>query len=213
MATEWDGQELIELCKQRLNRGISPYWDSLMGHDELAQFFAYQAKEAWDEYARNSSKAGAINNSAHSCEAYVVACIQFLNPMADMLSQIITKAVFEGSHAERWVRANEISDRLKKRNAFGIKNAWDTFYKSDEFSYVNAFCNTIKHRRLVRTEALQFDITGTHGGGGNVFMPFEYNGRKYPELTVSTIVFQYREQIRGLVLDTGVSITDYLKSL
>jgi hypothetical protein len=119
----------------------------------------------------------------------------------------------EGSHNENRVQASRMSEELRKNGNFGIKGSGDKFYHSGEFRYVRAFCNTIKHRRLVRTKSIQFDITGTHGGGGNVFMPFKDKDTDYPSLTVSTIVNQYRLEIRGFVLNTGASINNHLKSL
>jgi hypothetical protein len=207
--TQWNGDELIELCKQKHDRDIEAYWNSLIWHNELAEFFAGRAIEAWDE----STCKITFHEKAFACEAYVVACVQSLNPMADMLGQIINIAVLEVSHNEHELWASEISKKLQKKEYSGIKDSWDKFYKSDEFRYVNAFSNTIKHRRLVRTKSIQFDITGTHEGGGNVFMPFKYNKRDYPSLTVSTIVNKYRQEIRGFVLNTGASINDHLKSL
>jgi len=207
--TQWNGDELIELCKQKHDRDIEAYWNSLIWHNELAEFFAGRAIEAWDE----STCKITFHEKAFACEAYVVACVQSLNPMADMLGQIINIAVLGGSNNENKVKASKISKKLQKKEYFGIKGSWDEFYESDEFSYVNAFSNTIKHRRLVRTKSIQFDITGTHEGGGNVFMPFEYNDINYPSKTVSTIVNQYRLKIREFVLNTGASINDHLKSL
>jgi hypothetical protein len=213
MATEWDGAELIELCKQKRSCDITPYWDSLNWHDLLASYFADRSKKAWEDYESNASQEGAFQEALLSCEACTIACIHSLNPMADMLSQIINAAVLKNSREEHNVSPRYISKDLEDAEANRVKESWDKFYDSVEFEHLNAFCNKIKHRGSIRTKSMRFDFVPSPEGGGNVFGPFEYRGKLYPEMTVTTIVYQYRQNVRELIINTGVSINDHLKSL
>jgi hypothetical protein len=209
MPSEWCYEELVELCKQKHKRDPTTYWNSLNWHDDLALFFAEKGREAWEDYARAGYSHNAFEKAVFSCEAYVVACVQSLHPMADLLAQIINAVIFKSPLEEKKVVVKEISNKLKKENAIVVKDSWDKFYHSYEFKYVSAFCNTIKHRRLIRTEGVRFSFVGQPSG--NVFIQFEYIGQSYPETLGSSILNEYRKRVHELVVCTGMSITDYLR--
>jgi hypothetical protein len=88
MTTEWHYDELVELCKLKHKRDPTDHWDSLNWHDDLAHFYANKGREAWEDYARAGYSHDAYKKAVFSFEAYVVACVQSLNPMADLLGQI-----------------------------------------------------------------------------------------------------------------------------
>jgi len=82
---------------------------------------------------------------------------------------------------------------------------------SNEFNYSEAFCNIIKHRRLIETE-----YRAEYGGDyrneeGLVFVEFNYRDITFHKTWAKDIIGKYREEIFRLVDEVGLKINDFVK--
>jgi hypothetical protein len=218
-AMEWDGQELCGLCRLKSKRDPTIYIKTLTWRKDLANFHREEAEKAWSSLLRSSNPDDAfIINSLISYEANLVACIQSLHSMADILDQIICITLSEDPHKphkEGMVNDRCVSQKLKKfRDNACIKQIEDSrkeLRKSDEFSYINAFCNTFKHRRLINIKA----------HSGNILIQemnpivdhFDYNDKNYPAKLGSEIFEKYSIQIYRLIIKVALDINEYLKNI
>ncbi|MEJ2671424.1 MAG: hypothetical protein P8168_04315, partial [Deltaproteobacteria bacterium] len=73
------------------------------------------------------------------------------------------------------------------------------------------FCNTIKHRRLIKTE-YRIEYGGNYRNEeGLVFIEFNFKGVTYPKTWAKDIIDKYREEIFNLVVEVGLKVNDYFK--
>ena len=137
--------------------------------------------------------------------------------MADILDQIIciTLADPYKPHKEGAVNGNSVSHKLKKsqNNPYieRIKNSRDELHDSDEFSYINAFCNTIKHRRLIDFKAHSENIL-IQEMKPKVDL-FDYKDKNYPAKLGSEIFEKYSIQIYRRIIIVALNLDEYLKHI
>lgn len=211
---QWSYVELKQLCEKHGIPYPNEYLTSLEWRQRRAGYHAEMAEAEWSDFM---SKPFAVGDEAYQkaffvYEAHAEACVQALHAMADILAQIINATLMATPLSEDDVSFPGVPVRLKKQgNATRIITACNSLMQSKEYRYVNAFSNTIKHRRLVRS-----DIGGEHGNGTRnktepIFAEFNYKGASYPETWGSDILASYRQEIVRLVNEVGLSVNDSLK--
>jgi hypothetical protein len=138
--------------------------------------------------------------------------------MADVLDQIICITLAEDlykPHKEDVVNGRSVSHKLKKfRNNPCIKRIEDSrneLHDSDEFSYISAFCNTIKHRRLIDFKAHSENIL-IQEMKPKVDL-FDYKNKNYPAKLGSEIFEKYSIQIYRLIIIVALNLDEYLKNV
>jgi hypothetical protein len=82
---------------------------------------------------------------------------------------------------------------------------------SNEFIYCEAFCNTIKHRKLIKSE-----FKAEYGGDyrneqGLVFVEFNYRDATYPKTWAKDIIDKYPEEIFRLFIEVGLKVNNFIK--
>ena len=82
---------------------------------------------------------------------------------------------------------------------------------SHEFKYINAFVNTIKHRRLLETEYVAEFGMGTRNDDGIQIKAFSYKGDSFPPIWAKDIVGDYQSRILEHIYAIGNAVNDYLR--
>jgi hypothetical protein len=215
----WDGEEFCRLCKLKSKSDPTIYIQTLVRRQTLANFHREEAEKAWSSMLRSSNPDDTlIGNSLISYEANLVACIQSLHSMADILDQIICITLAEDlyePHKEDVVNGRSVSQKLKNFEITHVLNGSKilamNFTNSDEFSYINAFCNTIKHRRLIDFKAHSENIL-IQEMKPKVDL-FDYKNKNYPAKLGSEIFEKYSIQIYRLIIIVALNLDEYLKNV
>jgi uncharacterized protein (DUF2336 family) len=156
----WSFDELRELCRKKgiseevISR-FSNFATSLDWRYHRAKFHAEQAHTIWENLLSQSFTFGdeKYSEAEFSYEAFVEACVQSLHSMADILGQIINIVILQEHLSEDDVFIKKVAARMESTGvATIVLTELRKLLISNEFSYIEAFCNTIKHRRLIKTE-------------------------------------------------------------
>jgi hypothetical protein len=178
---------------------------------QRTDYHAEKATEVWSELMESAVilYGEDFNEAVFAQEAQVEACVQSLHAMGDILAQIINIVMLGGRFREDDVTLKRVARQEMPTELSSVLNA---FIQSNEYSYVEAFCNTIKHRRLIPS-----DLRGEFGEGyrnefGIRFNGFSYKGADYPETWASDIIDPYRTTIGVLVNEVGITINRLLQA-
>ncbi len=215
----WSFEELRDLCRRKgiseeVISKFSTYTTSLDWRYHRAKFHAEQAHNTWKALLAQSFTFGDEKYSIaeFSYEAYVEACVQSLHSMGDILGQIINILILNGHFTEDQASIKKVAHYTEINNmAPDVLEELNKLINSNEFCYIEAFCNTIKHRRIILTE-----YRAEYGGDyrneeGLVFVEFDYKGVTYSKTWAKDIIDKYREEIFKLVVEVGLKLNDYLK--
>jgi hypothetical protein len=181
-----------------------------------ANFHKEEAQKTWTSLLKfHNPEDKLIVDSLFSYDANLVACIQSLHSMGDILDQIVNVLVLKEPLPEEKVNNKTISEKLGKlsTNPY-IKRIYDSRKKlrdSNEFIYINAFCNMIKHRRLINIKAKSEDILSQEMKP--TVDSFEFKHGNFPTTFGSEILEKHTIKIYRLVIDVGFDINEYLKNI
>jgi hypothetical protein len=215
----WSFEELRSICRkkgvsERVISNFSTFATSLDWRYVRAKFHAEQAHNILKDLFGQSFSFGdeRYNKAEFSYEAYVEACVQSLHSMADILGQIINIVILAGNFSEDGASIKKIARYMGKIGiAPDILTELNKLINSNEFCYIEAFCNTIKHRRLIETE-YRVEYGGDYRNEeGLVFVEFNYKGVTYHKTWAKDIIDKYREEIFNLVVEVGLKINDFVK--
>lgn len=215
----WSFEELRSLCRKKgisdeLISNLSTYANSLNLRSKRAKFHAEQAHNIWKDLFGQSFSLGdeKYNKAEFSYETYVEACVYSLHSMADILGQIINIVILEGYFSEDNSSLKRVAAYIEKTGiAPNILVGLKKLINSNEFNYCEAFCNTIKHRKLIKS-AFRAQYGGDYRNEeGLVFITFNYKDVTYPKTWAKDIIDKYREKIFNLVVEVGLKINDFVK--
>ena len=214
----WSFEELRGLCRKKgiseeVISKISTYTTSLDWRYIRAKFHAEQANNIWKDLFAQSFTFGdeKYDLAEFSYEAYVEACVQSLHSMGDILGQIINIVILQGHFSEDGTYLKRVAAYMEiKGIAPDIIIELKRLLNSKEFCYIEAFCNTIKHRRLIKSQ-FNNDYAKNYYKIGLVFDEFNYKDETYPNTWGDDIIDKYREEIINLVIEVGIKINDFSK--
>lgn len=112
------------------------------------------------------------------------ACIHTARSIYDLFAQLVNGLLLSEPLPLGMCDFFKIKDKLENSK---LKDYLSELSATEEFLYVNAFVNTIKHRNLVSFDALA--DTG-EGKIGVKFQPFIYNGETYPAMWAEEVLKQ-----------------------
>lgn len=210
---KWTFVELRKLCRQKNVPESTIYQNSLEWRWRRADFHAEKAQEIWAELFSSPFTLGdrRFNEAVFSYETHVEACVQALHSVDDIFAQIINVVILENSYQEHQVSTKRLTNVMEKNKvALQVRDRMGRLLDSLEFRYLDAFCNTIKHRRLIpgRFRAEYGDYYRNESGIR--FLQFNYKNKTYPEIWASDILQEYRQQIGQFVNDVGLSINKFV---
>lgn len=188
--------------------------NSLRWRFERAIFHAEKAqslKERFQKELDSLADLSHIRNRARimfKYEAHVEGFIQSLHSLGDILGQILNIVILKENFPEETVTLHKIRSSDFPPT---IKNALDDLVNSREYRYVEAFCNIIKHRRLIHAAyeggfIEEFKVTGDF-----LFNRFCYKNQKYYETKGNDILISYKVAVFNYINDVGKAIYDYAK--
>lgn len=218
----WKIEELRNLAEAKYGSGILPqleeFISSLRWIQWKADYFSEQSKKIWENLFKKSvvrfgSKE--FHEGLDSSVAEAEAMIQVLHSIGDILAQVVNLVVL-GTNAlpEHKVSLFKIIEELKNRNiAPDVYSAIIAFANSKEYRYFQAFCNTIKHRKLLDVEhKMHIDFTDkTKSEEGLRFREFQYKENTIPAEWIHSILTEYRVNIYSLMRVVGNAINNYLR--
>ena len=212
----WNFKELNILSDKKKLPDTKVYQNTLIWKKQRAYYHAELCEDIWTTLITSSEKitlGGAKWNKAQiSTEANVESTAQLLHSMADIMAQIINKVILKGKDEENISLGKVLVELQKHNNIKEIVTAIKKLKNSPEFEYINAFVNTIKHRRLLDTTYYMVrNGSIPNMTKGICFQEFEYKGKKYEKMFANDIIGQYKSRIIDLIIEIGNSINDYLR--
>jgi hypothetical protein len=219
--TRWKFEELNKLCEVKGIPDAKLYQNSLQWRWQRAKHHAETANKIWsDHFLRGSVLRISIipdeqdDKLFFSYEAQVESCAQSLHALADILAQIINIVVLRGSLKEDDVSIKTIQATLQKDAiAKDVIIQVNELLSDDAFRYIEAFCNTIKHRRIIMTNFHAVYGEDTRNEHGLIFEEFTFKGNVYPQTWSSDILEKYRVRVFEIITKIGLSINAYVSTL
>jgi hypothetical protein len=219
----WDIKELRELFIKAYGAALLPrfeeYTQTLHWKQWTAMCHAKKSKELWDEFFKMDKvdfRDLKFSKTLDLSTVELEAMAHSMHSMGDILGQIINITIFGADgFSEDSCSLNKVMDKLEEeRIAPDILSLLISFKDSPEFKYISAFCNTIKHRKLVDMEYYSHIDCREKGmiEEGARLKEFTYNGDSFPATWFHKIEEDYRVKIYGLLCDVGRGINIYLKS-
>lgn len=236
MTERWNLVELSELCTKHGLADPTIFTDSFERRQNRAKYHAKTAQEGWSDFFEQPFNAQYFSVSDPNFqeavfiyEANTEACIQALHSLGDILAQIINVTVLpkQKQLSEKEVSLYSIYKRMKNVQPTTI--APDVVYEihkldtSDTYQYINAFCNMIKHRRLLSTD-FRIENKMYHDEGklrfyhkaGLRFQSFSYGRTEstiitYPITWGSDILDKYLVDVIEKCNNVGLKINEYLR--
>lgn len=212
----WSFEELRNLCTNKGLPDSKIYQEALLWKQQRASYHAEQYDEIWRELFSSSTEIQVggqdWNKAQFASEAHVEAAAQVLHSMADILAQIINKAVLCDDLREDDVSLSSVIPKLRgKSKAHKIVAAIDKLQNSTEFRYISAFVNTIKHRRLL--DRIYHAEYGENKRNEKAvcFRKFEYKGNCYGFTWATDIIGPYKSRIFELISEIGNAVNEYLR--
>ncbi len=214
----WHCTEIHELCNRKNLFYPVSYLKSLDWINRKVEYHARQARKAWDDFksAHPGGEVGGSNEewweTFDASAAETEAVVQSLNSQADIVAQVLNKLVLRESLPQRQVTFSKVLEQLEEMHelASNITVRMCALKDSREFKYIKAFCNTIKHERLIDR---QWHIEGGEGTRNEEdvrFLEFSYKGESWPITWASDINVDYRKILQKYLKEIGVAIIDYL---
>lgn len=204
----WKIGEFRNLCVRKNLPDSSIYQRALFFKEIRALLLAKESQLVWerlyvgDKVIRGPEKMETRLKS----EAFVEAAALAMHSMADIMAQIINLTLFRCSSEEGDVTFNRVHCRLCKEDiAPAVATAMKKLRDSDEFKYVDAFVNTIKHRRLI---FVTYDITRNER---MKFKAFLYRNKNFADTWAVDIIDSYIPRIIDLICDIGNAMNTYLQ--
>ncbi len=211
--TKWDYIELRKLCKEKGIPDSTLYQNSLGWRWKRTDFHADKANEVWAELFMKSFTFvdQRCYEAIFSYEAHVESCVQSLHSMADILAQIINVIILGNEFPEHLVSIKKVLKSMEDKNAAPrVVESTRKLLADNVFNYIEAFCNTIKHRRLIKTDFRAEYGENARNESGLRFQEFTYKGSNFPQTWGSDILKKYRFHIHQLITEVGLNINRFV---
>lgn len=212
----WDIKKFQSECSNQGITGVEPYLGAFLAKQWRVQQFGEKAQDGWKEFFSASKTDVAVGDKdwkvmQMTVESYVEAALQALHSMADIMAQLINVTVLNSHLDESDVSLGAVTNpRNPNIDGSNVANAVENLKQSSDFLYVQAFVNTIKHRRLLDTEYRMELSAGTGLDHGIRFLAFTYKGHPKSAMWLSEIVNQTIPSVIDSLNDIGTSLNDYL---
>lgn len=215
----WDIEELRKLYTTKVVRKnellLEEFLSSIGQKIDRANYHAQKAKEVWKDFFKPSIvsiPSPEFDSTTNVSVAETEALVNVLNSIADILAQVINITLLElvnQSIPEDEVFAYKVLDKLSKFPQYqNVTKVFSSFLNSSEFKYINAFCNTMKHRKLLD---IDYHLHINYREKGKVqeglrFKEFNYKGTSFPVTWSVAIQESYRVKIYDCICDVGIEI-------
>jgi len=213
---KWSFEELNKLCERKGISHAKVYQNALAWRWKRADYHAEIASRVWSDLFKESFSFvdQRCYEAIFSYEAQVESCLLALHSLGDILSQIINVLVLGSRLTEDSVSIKKVVDMMEKKGAApDVARTARQLLDDKVFNYVEAFCNTIKHRRLLKTNFRAEYGENARNESGLLFEGFVFKGNAYPETWGSEILKKHRFHVLDLITEIGLSINEYVSSI
>ncbi len=214
-----DFEELRAACKKHGLPDSTIYQNSLQWKLRRTRYHAKKSRAVWDKLDQIVSQKGSVavgdrewQEVEFASAAEAEAAAQVVHSMGDTLAQILNLALLKPSLSEEEVYLGKVQDSLRSQSRYAsIVSRVKELKACTYFQYIDAFVNTIKHRRLLDTDYHAEGGEGTRKDQSVRFLPFQYKGRAYPTTWANDITDSYIQAVTSRICDVGNSLNDYLR--
>ena len=209
---EWSFTELRAYCVKLGRPDPDNFIEALHWRLLRAKFHANAAQEVWLRLtAQHFAIDGDVQRKAQfEYEAYVEACLLSLHAKADVLGQLINLAVLSNAISQDKVTLNAVRKQLAQTlPSDPILEQINGLCNSVEFRYITAFCNTIKHQRLIVTT---YELDNERERDGFLFTQFVYNNHVF-EARWGHDILDFPSAIQSHIISAGIVINSHLAKL
>jgi len=113
---------------------------------------------------------------------------------------------------ERKISLSTVSCAIEElKAAHDVAQALNNLSNSDAFTYVTAYVNTTKHRRVVDNFA-SISLDPNPPRYGFRIGDFDYKGLDYPKTWFDTLSEQYRKSVQDSIVVIGDSLNIWLRN-
>jgi hypothetical protein len=211
---EWDMQALMDRCPARVRTKVQEYLSTLVWKEHLVAFHARYAREGEDTLNNVAVSSEAMDDAWDTVEAHTIAAAYTLHSMGDVIAQVINVVVFDGCLAEDKVSINKMRKQFKggklQSRQQCVLDAINGLLDSNEFRYIGAFVNIIKHRRLIYSNFVGEFRKDEANEQGLCFIGFEYKKDSYTPLWASEIYTEYATYIVGKICAIGNALNSFV---
>lgn len=219
----WDLNEFRGLFRAKYGDALSPriesYLFTLEWKVKRAQYHANKVDEYWKTLIELTPLSRSLVRTSHSffLEALyfsafeMEAMIQTLHSYGDVIAQIVNTAFFGNSLLEEdEVSLKRMLDKVSKSIPLGV--SLQNFYNSSEYKYVAAFCNIIKHRKLIDVDYYKYrDMVKRDAKEGFRFKDFTYKRDSFKATLFNEITNNYRIALFDSFKFIGVEMNNFLR--
>ncbi len=213
---EWNVQQLKDLCRENGREYPSVFIESLSWRRMQAEIHAEEANRIWKELFQGSFTLGdeRFSKTYFLYAAHVECCAHCLQSMIDLLMQITNLTVLKGKYPEKEVNIWNILKTMKDDNIYEkMRISLKSFVIDGSFQYLNSFCNTIKHRKLLKSNFRAEYGDDNRNESGVVYEKFCFDNKEYPEMWGSDIIDTHKKQIISLIISAGQSINEFMNEI
>ena len=218
---KWDFEELNNLC---IKKGVllsKEYQSTLVKKQRCAYYHRNESLKLLEEFSEqygheinlNCIKTNiAFEEAIFKSICHTEAALQSIHSMMDILLQVINITILQKPYSVDIVCIKKIRKTLgdnEKAKDFLIK--LNCLISSEEFSYISAFVNTIKHRKLIRSTFHAEGGNNTRNDQGLVIKEFDYKNKQYPTKWVKDIFNNDFDYIYKSIMNIGIEINEFLK--
>jgi hypothetical protein len=188
-------------------------------NEELKKIALDNAKLTEISYDEDSKESKNAHLVIKKSGAHIIACLQSLHSLADVLAHVIYYALNMDNVAKtkmdtRRINAYSVLEKLDLvGNANLIKTNYDSLIKDDEFVYLSANVNRSKHRSIIKRKFwINMDPNKEYSANSLEFYKFEFNGKPHAQRRVVEFIKNEHSRIDTLVNEIGNEINKYVSN-
>ena len=228
MITTWDTKKILEYCPQQSTEDAKIYFKAIQSKIDRIDFSKRQIEKYFYLTLSTLTDRNDRENFLElklNIVIYLESIADNLHSLPDVLANIITFLILPPDSEPKGTKITikKIIQILSKlQNDKSVESWRKTYYKSivdainnllysDEYQYINAFVNTIKHPHLIDTEYLIQNNAGSYNSDWR-FLEFERNGRQYSSISINKLINDYQNKIVSLFYKVGEEINNYCRA-
>lgn len=145
-----------------------------------------------------------------TAEAHVIAFAQTLHSTADILANILSISLDIKPTKQRNITLHNVKEEMKTQKIAPIVyKQVEKFYDSDEFLYLAAYVNTVKHKSLVKANySVKLNLGEEYHG--LKIKSFSRNSRKWNSKWTDEFVDKDFKEISNMFGSIGCALNNYL---
>ena len=177
-----------DLCRENERAYPSIFIESISWRRLQAEIHAEEADRIWKELFQGSFTLGddeRFSKTYFLYGAHVECWAHCLQSMVDLLMQITNLTVLNGEYPENEVTIWKVLKSMKYDTIYNkICISLESLIADGSYQYLNSFCNTIKHRKLLKSNFHAEYGDDNRNESGVVYEKFCFNNKEYPEMWV-----------------------------